>query len=46
MKNTQKDAKKALYLKELETKSTRKNDKKMIDHCYKEASVIVNLPSG
>lgn len=44
MKN-QKDLK-AQYLKELETKSTWRGDESMIKHCYKEASIVVELPSG
>lgn len=46
MKNMKEQTNKALYLKELETTSTRRNDQKMIDYCIKEASIIVNLPSG
>ena len=46
MKNMKEQINKALYLKELETTSTRRNDQKMIDYCIKEASIIVNLPSG
>ena len=46
MKNTLNKINQALYLKELETTSTRRNDQKMIDYCLKEASIIVNLPSG